>query len=61
MKSDKDEAKKIIVYSFSKLEACALIASLANQMAAMEKGKSHGVVSIDTEDMRIVFGINCIE
>jgi hypothetical protein len=60
MKTDKDEEKKVIVYSLNMAEACAIIASLANQMAAIDKGVSHGVVSMGCDGVRIVFGINCI-
>lgn len=61
MKTDKDEAKKLLIYSLNKLEAYALIASLANQMIAIEKGTCHGVASLDCDGLQVLFGINCIE
>ena len=61
MKSDKDEANRMLVYSLSKLEAYAMIESLAKQLVAMEQGVSCGVFSIDCEKTHILFGINCIE
>ena len=61
MKSDKDEAKKMVVYSLSIFEAYTLIGSLVNQMAAMEKGVSCGVSAFDCEGLQVIIGINCIE
>ena len=61
MKTDKDEDKKMLIYSFSELEAYALIASLANQLAAREKGVSCGIATFDCDGLHVLFGINCIE